>query len=336
MLHSRDSLFIKNRYAAHSLFAFTLVELLVVIAIIGVLVSLLLPAVQSARASARRAQCMNTVKQIGIATQNIQSAKRRLPPQFGWFGAEDTGSFGTYFFHLLPYIEENNLYETSLVETQVDQDYPCNYTQYASAHDSRRRIGGEELAAYICPSDPTQDYVRENWGWGGSCYAANFQVFSNIEAYREILRVLRPRDVCDSLILDVWEGEADLARTIGDGVSNTILFAEKYANCNSTGPYQSPGSQADGGTMWARWDWMDYWQPTFTAFIENEESMFQSNPWPHENGGACNPRVAQTPHAGVMNVGMGDGSVRALNADMNAVVWWALCTPKGGETEGLQ
>lgn len=320
----------------HYRVAFTLVELLVVIAIIGVLVSLLLPAVQSARAAARRAQCKNTQRQIAIGAQNVQSAMRRQPPQFGWFGAEDTGSFGTYFFHLLPYVEENNLYETSRVEAEVQQNYPCSYTQYESAHDSRRRLGGEELSVYICPSDQTQDYVRSNWGWGGSCYASNFQVFSNIAAYRDILRRLKPSNVCDDRLLDVWQGEADLGRSIGDGLSNTILFAEKYANCNSTGPYQSPGSNADGGTMWARWDHMDYWQPTFGAFIEDVESMFQSSPWPHEFGGACNPRVAQTPHAGIMNVGMGDGSVRVLDAEMDAVVWWALCTPNQGETEGLQ
>ena len=324
------------RSRRHSRLAFTLVELLVVIAIIGVLVSLLLPAVQSARAAARRAQCKNTHRQIGIGTQNVQSAMRRQPPQFGWFGTEDTGSFGTVFFHLLPYLEQNNLYEESVVIEDINQDYPCNYTQYRGAHDSRRKIGAEELSVFICPSDGSQSYVRPNWGWGGSCYASNFQVFSDIASYRDILRRLRPSNVCDSRILDVWQGEADLGRTIGDGLSNTILFAEKYANCNSTGPYQSPGSNADGGTMWARWDHMDYWQPTFAAFIEGPESMFQSNPWPHEFGGACNPRVAQTPHAGIMNVGMGDGSVRVLNVDMDAEVWWALCTPNEGETGGFQ
>ncbi len=122
---------------------------------------------------------------------------------------------------------------------------------------------------------------------------------------------------------------ASCAARIGDGLSNTIFFAEKYANCNSTGPY--PEGRADGGTMWARWDWTDYWQPTFAAFVKGPSSMFQSAPWPHEHGGPCNPRVAQSSHPGVMNVGMGDGSVRALAEGMDGAAWWALCTANGGD-----
>ena len=305
---------------------FTLVELLVVIAIIGVLVGLLLPAIQAAREAARLAQCKNNVKQIGLATQNVQSTMGNLPPQFGRLGNDTSGSFGTIFYHLLPYIEENNLYEMSRVEVTVDQTYPCSYTQTAGSHDSRRRMGGEEIQAYNCPSEITQSYVKPNWGWGGSCYASNYTVFANDDTRARL------KNSCHEQNLKLWQGKADLGRTIDDGVSNTIFFAEKYANCNSTGPY--PGGTADGGTMWARWDHTDYWQPTFAAFIQGPTSMFQSAPWPHENPGPCNPRLAQTPHRGVMNAGMGDGSVRSLSDALDGEVWWAMCTPSGEETIG--
>src|SRR5262245_21248983 len=85
--------------------AFTLVELLVVIAIIGVLVALLLPAVQSAREAARRAQCTNNLKQIGIAVHNYDDVWKAIPP--GCYH----GVFGTWVLHILPYMEQQVLHE---------------------------------------------------------------------------------------------------------------------------------------------------------------------------------------------------------------------------------
>ena len=83
--------------------------------------------------------------------------------------------------------------------------------------------------------------------------------------------------------------------------------------------------------MWARWDNLDYWQPTFAAWITGPTSVFQESPQPWTHGGPCNPRLAQSAHPGVMNVALADGSVRSLSASINGDVWWALCTPSGGE-----
>src|SRR5215207_9963495 len=94
---------------------FTLIELLVVIAIIGVLVALLMPAVQQAREAGRRAQCLNNFKQIGLALQNYHDVARTLPP--GVISRNDVpaGPYGrpprtTYMVHLLPYLEESDIY----------------------------------------------------------------------------------------------------------------------------------------------------------------------------------------------------------------------------------
>ena len=304
--------------------AFTLVELLVVIAIIGILIALLLPAVQAAREAARRSQCQNHVKQITLGAHTFHDGFQKFPPQFGWFGSEQSGSFGTLFYHLLPYLEMEAIYDKGLIKTTNSQSYPCSHERQAGTHDVRQGLGGEHVPPYICPSDTTQPYVKPNWGWGGASYAGNFQVFATGE--KPVIT-----NCCNMDSIAKWEGEARM-RDISDGTSHTIIIAEKYANCNSTGPY--PTGQADGGTMWARWDWTDYWQPTFAAWVTGPTSMFQDVPYPHTHGGECNPRLAQTPHAGVMNVGMADGSVRSLSAELSGDVWWTLCTPDEGDIPG--
>jgi prepilin-type N-terminal cleavage/methylation domain-containing protein/prepilin-type processing-associated H-X9-DG protein len=309
---------------------FTLVELLVVITIIGILIALLLPAVQTAREAARKMQCSNNLKQLGLAAHAFHDAKGRFPPQCGWFGPTTNGSFGTLFFHLLPFIEQGNMYEKSYIETTVSQTYPGpgSYQQLAGTHDSRYKLGAELITAFLCPDDDSQPYVVANWGWAGSCYASNFQVFGNPNQSGTLPEVAPMGSTTDPVALAKWQGQGGLDK-ITDGTSNTLLFAEKFANCNSSGPY--PGTWR-GGVMWARWDGLDGFQPTFAAYVVGPESMFQDVPSPWTYGGECNPYVAQTPHSGSMNVCLADGSARSLSSSLNSTTWWGLCTPAGGET----
>jgi len=88
---------------------FTLVELLVVIAIIGILVALLLPAIQATREAARRAQCSNNLKQLGLAAHQYHDQHLHLPPGIGYTPLATNGVWGHHFFHLLPYLEQGNL-----------------------------------------------------------------------------------------------------------------------------------------------------------------------------------------------------------------------------------
>jgi len=311
---------------------FTIVELLVVIAIIGLLVALLLPAIQAARESARRTQCANNVKQIALAFHTMHDVKKQFPPQFGSFGPSARGGMGTIFFHLLPYVELQNFYETARIATTRAMPYlGCSFTVTAGTYDSRAAqpvIAGQELQPFICPSETSQKYVRPNFGWAGSCYATNFQVFG------KTLPTGGAAPVCEDPGALLWQGTTRLS-DLSDGTSHTILSIEKYANCNSTGPY--PQGVTDGGTMWARWDFLDYWQPTFAVWVTGPASVFQDNPQPHTRisaavSGPCNPRVGQTPHAGgAMNTAYGDGSVRTLNATIDGDVWWKQCTAKGGD-----
>ncbi|HUP77812.1 MAG TPA: DUF1559 domain-containing protein [Pirellula sp.] len=133
-----------------SYFGFTLVELLVVIAIIGILVGLLLPAVQSAREAARRMQCSNNLKQLGLAIHNYESANKKLPA-----GRSPSG-LSTHA-QLLPYLEQNAVY--TLVNFGVAWDHATNTSARAVT-----------VPTFNCPSDPVSALPA---GWAGTNYRSN-------------------------------------------------------------------------------------------------------------------------------------------------------------------
>src|SRR5690349_2864136 len=122
----QEKAFIKTR--ALSSLGFTLVELLVVIAIIGILVAMLLPAIQAAREAARRSQCANNLKQIGIAILNFESTKKRLFFFKQKTAYEITGPYRTtWSIDILPYLEESGLYDIWHKNSQPPLNYPIEH-----------------------------------------------------------------------------------------------------------------------------------------------------------------------------------------------------------------
>lgn len=286
---------------------FTLIELLVVIAIIGTLVGLLLPAVQKIRETASSITCSDHLRQLGIASHNCHDTQGHFPPGLGWNpGPQPTGAYGTALFHLLPYVEQDNLYRSAA--------YGSNY--FAGVNN----VLSFPIPMYRCPSDPSYGpggVVLDPSGtpWGGSSYAVNAQVFCAVAA---------------NGVLQNTANYPRIPSTFLDGTTNTILFSEKYASCTNA-------SYAQGGNFWAYWITGASVHPchpgfevSWTGYSIGPGSKFQRQPMPFQ--GNCDPTLASTPHPTGIHAGMADGSVRFLSASVSPYTWWYLCTPAGGET----
>jgi prepilin-type N-terminal cleavage/methylation domain-containing protein len=137
---------------------FTLVELLVVIAIIGILVALLLPAIQAAREAARRSQCMNNLKQIGVALQNYHSAHKTLPMGV----ALGEGAMWSGF--LLPYMEEAALTQLVTIDFVNSRPYAHDQSSYSAIVDPYKNVFACEtlIPTFRCPSSPLPEHVPDH------------------------------------------------------------------------------------------------------------------------------------------------------------------------------
>ncbi|MDB5305848.1 MAG: hypothetical protein JWO38_50 [Gemmataceae bacterium] len=307
---------------------FTLIELLVVIAIIAILIGLLLPAVQKVRESAARLKCSNNFKQISLALHNCNDVNGRLPPMAGTFGG---AYYAPLFFHLLPYIEQQNVWTAATISGFV-------WPNWHSPSPTGGYLRQTAIATYKCPSDPSMNNGLD-WAPGDSSYAGNFQVFGSQSPL--------PKSNNWQVLEPFYDGKARIPSTFADGTSNTVVFADKYSRCNGTG---NPG-----GTWWMRGIFSynnssgddsypgDRLSAIFgggrgvdgTVWRTGTASMFQVQPKNFlANPGPCDKRLASSPHTGGINVGLGDGSVRFVSASVNPTTWWWALTPAGGEVLG--
>ncbi len=301
---------------------FTLVELLVVIAIIGILVGLLLPAVQAAREAARRMQCQNNLKQIGLGIHNFESSHRKLPPSHisPSFGDKGLGGWGTT---LLPFIEQNVLYDLYSWE-------------HGFQDDANQAVVKVPLAVYQCPSDPSPNTKVGLKATHTNAIQA-FDKPTNVAAFGDYVTIhgVMPFDGPSGDVgrigaLSVYEpgDRVNLPhprlKDTTDGLSNTFAFVEQsgrpghWRKRTKINELTSPWGDLVG--PWA--SYQNLWMNTFIADVGpcgvNCDNSWQGSLFSFHSGGA-----------GAVYM---DGSVRFVSEGTTIEVLTALVSRKGGES----
>jgi hypothetical protein len=296
---------------------------LVVITIIGILIALLLPAVQAAREAARRMQCCNNVKQLGVAVLTCENTFGALPPHCAIGNLQKTtvapysGDLGfTIFTYLLPYVEQKNLYDVAnrSMNTAIGTD---------------KYVFGQVVDAYRCPDEPSPSV--QTGMIGTTANSANYDAVGNYGA--NYLVFGRP-ELDTASNRNHPEGTTKLS-DIRDGTSNTIFFTERYGTCGASG---NPEALTTYGSAWGNANHL--WRAGFCEFSNRVDPktgkytvcpLFQDSPdWVS----GCSWDLAQTPHSGGIHIGLGDGSVRFLNATVSADTWANACYPRDDNTLG--
>jgi len=327
-LNFGQSLTISRRYG------FTLVELLVVIAIIGVVVSLLLPAVQAAREAARRMQCQNQLKQLALAVHNYESVYGMFP----YYPPEATGLSPQA--RLLPFIEQANLNQL------IDYSQPLMFGSgpNITLNPAYAAITDMALPVMQCPSESGDPYlIDRDVRWAGGNYLVNIGSGTGLNYCRTATH--QP----DGLF---WSGARTQFRDITDGTSNTVLMAEGLfggRDAVSTTVLTDPRRQmmrasGGGGVCTRTAEELTAAEPAgyvgtragawlrATSFHVTINGFYPPNsPHPDTSHHGDVVTSSRSNHPGGALCSLADGSVRFVSDSVNLGTWRALFTRAGGE-----
>lgn len=344
---------------------FTLIELLVVIAIIAILIALLLPAVQQAREAARRTQCKNNLKQLGLALHNYHDVYTMFPPSpicgplVSPGGAKQTWHGWSGLVTLLPYFEQANLYQQADLDIGWDNNAVGN-----------RAVSRTKIQSLLCPSDPgsgaTYSAAMSPTSYGFSAGpVSSWSVGSRRQGLVSFRTGCRIRDMVDGTSNTIAMGEMKIGLNSGQWdpslpVDNSMrvvtgsrlqkannsagrvfrstaadlaVINTYYDNCRNM--YNSGsgwhGNSDEQGRYWS--SGRVHWGPWFNTLI---------GPNPKGPGGCDNDgsvtdtsiKTASSHHTGGVQICLGDGSVRFASENIDQGLWVSLGSIRGGETIG--
>jgi len=324
---------------------FTLIELLVVIAIIAVLIALLLPAVQAAREAARRIQCVNNMKQLGLAVHNYHDINNGLPPGRIWTNSGFPTIFAgmqntTWFCLMLPMFEQGTL--ANAFNYQLGSEGPSS-TGNIGGLIANSTVAGTKLAVFQCPSD-RQIIFNINPGYAGPALGAipftkgNYAVSWGNAGWGQNYKGSQSAQYIQSAF--GHRMNINMA-SITDGTSNTVLMAEVLQGAQYDVRGMMWSSVPGGASFMTRFTpnaFNDYLNERSGGdWLNNDPTLFCTDE--PVLGLPCFPKAkdenafagARSRHAGGINVTLGDGSVRFIKNTISPQIWIGLNTIAGGE-----